>query len=201
MTDESAFEYEDYASDSVVITKYLGNFSEVNIPDTLDGKKVSVIGENAFENRNVLTSVMIPYGVTLIDEGAFYDCPKLKSVIIPNSVTLIGTSAFGECKALTDVTLPNGANAIGSFAFIDCIRLKNLTLSDSLTYIGCRAFENCTSLTSVTIPDSVTEIYGNGGGMFDGDAFGNCKNIPATCKGKTYDYANIKDLYRAINGD
>ncbi len=59
--------------------------------------------------------------VTSIGNSAFEYCFGLTSVTIPNSVTSIGWCAFGNCSGLTSVTIPNSVTSIGSEAFEGCI--------------------------------------------------------------------------------
>ena len=105
--------------------------SNVVIPSTIRGQKVTSIGRSAFYGRK-LTSVVIPNSVTDIWYGAFSD-NQITSVDIPSSVTRINGRAFGNNQ------------------------ISSLTLPDSLTYIGDVAFES-NKLTSVVIPASVKTI-------------------------------------------
>jgi len=66
----------------------------VVIPDKIDGKPVTSIGDSAFYN-NQLTSVVIPGSVTSIGDNAFY-VNELTSVVIPGSVKTIGAGAFTD---------------------------------------------------------------------------------------------------------
>ena len=91
--------------------------------------------------------------VTSIGDYAFQHCTSLTSVTIPNSVTSIGDEAFLGCSRLASVTIPNSVNSIGRLAFDDCISLTSITIPNSVTSIGERAFQYCSSLTSVYITD------------------------------------------------
>ncbi len=113
---------------------------------------------NLYLNENLVTNLVIPYGVTSIGSNAFYNCKGLTSITIPDSVTNIGDRAFEYCTSLTSITIPDGVTNIGVYAFSECSALTSITIPDSVTNIGDRAFYYCTSLTSITIPDGVTNI-------------------------------------------
>ena len=53
----------------------------------------------------MLSSVIIPSGVTTIGSNAFKSCRNMKKVFIPSSVTQIKNDAFAECSNLTNVTV------------------------------------------------------------------------------------------------
>src|SRR5690625_7025508 len=53
-------------TDGVTITGYYGNETNLTIPNSLDGKGVTVIGEEAFENKDLAT-VIIPDTVRKIE--------------------------------------------------------------------------------------------------------------------------------------
>lgn len=134
------YEYALLDDGTVEITKHLGynktffNSNTLFVPDTLDGKKVTTIGNSAFA------------------------WSSLRSITIPNSVTSIGDSAFDGCFSLTSITLPDSVISIGDYAFNGCFALASITIPDSVVSIGDCAFKHCTSLTSITIPDSVVQI-------------------------------------------
>ena len=116
--------------------------SNVVIPSTIGGQKVTSIGRSAFYNR------------------------KLTSVVIPNSVTDIWFGAFSN-NQLTSVDIPSSVTRIDGWAFANN-QISSLTLSDSLTYIGDAAFMS-NKLTSIDIPASVKTIgnraFGNNPGL------------------------------------
>ena len=93
------------------------------------------------------------YSVTSIGDKAFYECIMLTSVTIPNSVTSIGDEAFSRCTVLTSITIPNSVTSIGGGAFYGCTRLTSITIPDGVTSIGDYAFFACTGLKEVHISD------------------------------------------------
>ena len=158
---EGNFSYKLTYKDSMVdveLTKYSGSSSALDIPKTVKGYVVTTIGEEAFEDCDSLTSVIIPDSVTTIGTGAFESCSSLKSITIPNSVTTIEKTVFQGCNSLKSVAIPNSITAIGYRTFFGCTSLESVTIPNSVTTIGQEVFYNCNSLTSVTIPDSVTFI-------------------------------------------
>ena len=151
--------YEVRDDGTIKITDCDGNASgALTIPDTINGKKVTGIGKNAFEDCNSLTGITIPDSVTSIEYRAFYYCRSLTSITIPDSVTSIGYNAFYECDSLTSITIPNSVTSIGEGAFWKCSSLTSITIPEGVTRIGNVTFEGCSKLTSITIPDSVTSI-------------------------------------------
>jgi len=77
------------------------------IPAQLGGYPVKFIGEAAFRNMNLMTSMTIPDGVLSIAGGAFDGCSGLTSVTIPASVREIGTNAFHGCPNLVIYCYPD----------------------------------------------------------------------------------------------
>ena len=78
----------------------------VAIPDMLEGRAVTSIGNWLFGNCSGLTSVMIPESVTRIGELAFTGCSGLREVTIPDSVKIIERWAFSRCSKLMRVIMP-----------------------------------------------------------------------------------------------
>ena len=151
------------------ITKYVGSATNVEIPDTINGIKVTAIGSEAFKGNTSIQSVVIPEGVTFIGDYAFQDCTSIKSIEIPNSVTSIGNSVFKSCTALTSIKISNSVTSIGDSVFNSCTALTSIEIPSSVTSIGNYTFNNCTSLTSIEIPKGVTSI-GN-------SAFNSCTSL------------------------
>jgi hypothetical protein len=163
----------------VVIIKYTGKAVAVRIPATIQGMPVREIGSDAFSGNNVITSVVIPAGVTTINGnsdsssfgysgGTFYRCGKLAQVTLPAGLISIGKGVFSGCTALQAVTLPEGLISIGEGAFSDCTALQAVTLPDSVTFLGAWAFQN-SGVTSVILSKGLTHIV-NG-------IFSECKRL------------------------
>lgn len=87
-----------------VILKYNGTSRGViEIPSYINGQLVHTIGEEAFYNKIMITSVVIPETVHTIETNAFKSCSNLTSVTIPKSVNVIGVSAFASSTMISNV--------------------------------------------------------------------------------------------------
>ena len=93
-------------------------------------------------------SYTIPGSVTNIGDRAFYNCELFSSVVIGSGVTSIGDEAFFDCISLTNVAMGNSVTTIGDAAFYDC-GLTSLTIPDSVTSIGSSTFHGCGGLKGI----------------------------------------------------
>ncbi len=94
----------------ITITAYTGYESIIEIPSTLDGMPVTVIGEEAFKNCPA-ERIIIPNTVTYIDWFAFYGCTNLCEITIPSSVTSIAHGAFDLCPENIIIKCKKGSYA------------------------------------------------------------------------------------------
>ncbi|MGL4731022.1 MAG: leucine-rich repeat domain-containing protein, partial [Clostridium sp.] len=160
------------------ITKYIGNKTDIIIPEKINGEKVTAIGKKAFTEKGLI-SVKIPDTVKNIGDGAFEKCASLKAIIIPNSIKSIGNDAFSGCTNLTSATIPEGLESIGEYAFYECSGLESVTIPSSVNRIGNHSFCYCDSITSLTISEGVKEIGFS--------AFLHCKSLPSVTIPKSVD--------------
>lgn len=107
---------------------------------------------------NQIQSVVVDEGVTQIGNYAFYQCKLLTSVSLLSSLTSIGEAAFSTCLNLPTINFPENLKSIGEFAFEECNALTSLVLPASLESLGRFAFEMCKNLTSVELPASLKNI-------------------------------------------
>ena len=151
------------------IKAYLGNDTNITIPDKINGIEVGSINERCFKNSNI-ESVTLPSSVTSIEQQAFYGCDNLKSINLSN-VKFIGTEAFTNCPSLTDnidlssvefisergltgtyfktMNLPKCTD-IRDSAFEDCT-MQKIVLNNA-TNLGSNVFKNCKNLEMIYAP-------------------------------------------------
>ena len=183
-------------SNTNYLVAYIGNETELVLPERYDGWKQYIINEYAFFKCKNLTSVTIPSGVTYIGDYAFFGCWGLTNIVIPNSVTGIGRYAFGSCHGLNSATVSSSVSRIEWGAFSNCSNLIDFKISDGdnplwiaggaftsmpleTLYLGrdinldqstpSTAFGKMHKLNTIVIGDCVTNIEDN--------IFYNCKNI------------------------
>ena len=117
-----------------------------------------VIGDWAFNRKEILKQIFIPDTVIHIGNYSFSVCTSLQSIFISDSVTHIGDNAFHYCKSLQQISIPDSITNLGKEAFIFCCNLEQIKLSKSITNIADNTFLGCSSLNYIHLPESVTTI-------------------------------------------
>ena len=178
-TTSTGLEYEITGS-SVTITGYTGNVKNLTIPGTINGYKVTQIGNAAFWDCDSLETVKLPTGIKTLGVSAFNDCNNLKSVNIPSGVTTIERYAFSKCSNLTSIFIPSSVVFIGNGTFEECVSLTSINIPANVSTIGedpfHGAFDGCTSLTKITV-DSKNKHFSS----YDGVLFNKDKSTLIRC--------------------
>lgn len=113
-------------------------------------ESVTEIEKFAFSSC-MLESIVLHNGVKSIGEGAFRDCRLLTSIKIPRSVESIGFSVFADCDRLSEVVLAEGLKEIERFAFVNCTSLKRITLPGTLEFISPNSFDGDLELEEICV--------------------------------------------------
>lgn len=125
----------------------------LDIPEMIDGKKVTSIGSEAFEESGVEV-VYLPDTVENIYSYAFFGCENLREVYMGDNVTYMGTNVFDYCKNLEYVKLSEQLTYIDNYSFMHCTSLEMIKIPADVTYISEDAFYGCENLREVYFEDS-----------------------------------------------
>jgi uncharacterized protein YjdB len=158
VTDTSSvndFQYE-IDMNGVRIVKYIGIGGDVVVPDQIDGRAVTAIGDYAFSHCTSLKSIILPNTIHSIDGDAFWGCTSLEQITLPEQLQIIAPNAFWECSALTSIDLPDTLASIGYGAFGRCDQLTSITIPKLVTSLDHYTFGSCLNLFKIEIPETMT---------------------------------------------
>lgn len=156
---DGAWSYLENDDGTITLYGYNKRDSVVTIPQTVDGKTVSALGEKIFvcindgsEKKNL--------------KGVYEDNDYLEKVIINANIKEIPNMAFYICRKLKEIQLNEGLEKIGDFAFYGCESLKEVILPESFNSIGAYSFRDCTSLSKVIINSTANDVIAIGDKAF-----------------------------------
>ena len=113
--------------------------ANVVIPDKIEGRFITAIGDGAFANSaSGMAALTLPLFCTEIGDRAFYNVRSLTSITF--------TDVRKWDAPGTPATL-----SIGSYAFSSCFGLRVLTIGESVGRIDDYAFLNCRKLAKIMI--------------------------------------------------
>ena len=85
--------------------------SAINIPESIDGYTITSIGDNAFQDCNIISYVLIPDSVRSIGNYAFSGCSGLSGIVLRGTEPpTVGTDVFAGCWMLV-VNVPKSAES------------------------------------------------------------------------------------------
>lgn len=178
----------------LTVTGYSGESSDVTIPSSIVGRKVSKIATDAFKGSKVKNVVFEGnFKSLVIEKEAFSNSTSLIYVALPEGLTEIGESAFYGCTELTHVDFPSTLTTISKSAFYGCKSLNysnnkenTLCLPEATTTIGEYAFYNCTALVNVYASTQLEHVSNY--------AFQGCTNLNSFTANTSEDVANTLSI-------
>ncbi|MEE0265288.1 MAG: leucine-rich repeat domain-containing protein, partial [Acutalibacteraceae bacterium] len=207
--------YEAVNEYSCVITGYLGNKSDVVIPDKIGNMTVTEIADSAFANHSNLSRIVIPESITLINTDAFLNCNNLSQVYYtgehPEWYSITGLFSPGNealsmamlnanvCVKTDDYgawiysveTPENTCMIMNYFGDSADVQIPDEIDGMPVTTIWEYAFADKSNLTSLIIPKNVTYIFDY--------AFSNCNNIRNVYY--TAGYNEYDNIHLGYNGN
>lgn len=94
------------------------------IVETEDGfAEVKYIGDYAFENCSLITSITLSEGIEQIGNGAFSNCTALTDLYVPQTLLVCMYNAFAGCGALTLHCYSTNYQLLTVFGLISNLRI------------------------------------------------------------------------------
>ncbi len=176
----------DDTNDEYFLVSYVGDASELTLPEYYDGKAYTVYKYALYNNPN-LTKLTVPATVLGVQEYAFANCHNLYELDL-NGVTADANATAGSDKLITplttvnsdfifdndtlvaytgnqrDITLPAPSEiglpeySIAPYAFYSNSNITSVVIPDGVKSIGEYAFALCSSLKTITVPSTLTSL-------------------------------------------
>lgn len=150
----------------------LTNSKTVTVPSSIDGYKVTAIGEGCFKGDSSIEEIILPDTLEKVASYAFANMPNLKQLNFPDSVRSISSYAVYLSNQLESVSIGKNTSFLGNGAFVYAHSLKQLTVHEDNPYFctedNVLFNKDKTDLilyplgktdVSYTMPDSVTCLH------------------------------------------
>lgn len=202
------FDYEEMSDGNIRLKACkMESDDELVIPDTIKGKKVTVMGsecmgysvvnrvvcpkylevieDRVFRKSNV-KEIVLNEGLRRIGEAAFNNTGSLKALVMPDSVVEVGKSLFVGSGVET-VKLSAGLSSFPEECFA-ISSLKEITIPGNIKTISERSFRDCFKLETVILEEGVEAIESK---AFAGDHKLKSIVMPASLKRIVPDFIEI----------
>ena len=164
------YEYRVLKDGTIELKNFLGeNRLGIIVPDEIDGKTVTSIGQGCFYRQTNTKKFVLPNTIKHIGEHAFDYCHDIKSFFIPSSVEKIEFPTFCFCDSLYNLEVSKNNKTLDSRdncnAIIETKTNKLIggchgsCIPNGVVEIDDFALQWCEGIKELVIPDSV-EIIG-----------------------------------------
>ena len=166
------------ANGAAILTKYLGNSTNVIIPTVIGGVNVTQISDGCFEGKGI-TYVWVPKTVTSIKNVKFGKQLETAEFEDANTLTYVDRNAFVgtvyeeklnaanngfsiiggiliRCSAKGNIVFPSEIKQIVGNAFVGSV--KTITVNEGCKIIDANAFAGIWSVEWILIPKTVEQI-------------------------------------------
>ncbi|MBR6108064.1 MAG: leucine-rich repeat protein [Oscillospiraceae bacterium] len=197
--ENDTFSYKKF-SDHIEISSLKTDPATLEIPSSIDGLPVTVIGIYACQYKS-MSSLKLPDTLKEIGMYTFSYCSNLKELTIPDSVTKIRLRAFEKCPSLETINFPDHAVETDEFTFDETPWLTAQRKKNPLVIVNDVVIDGRTCTGAVTVPANVKYVAGSafagnkditsvvfpaGVSLIEASTFRNCENLTsAELKGAT----------------
>jgi hypothetical protein len=126
------------------------SLESIALPD-----RIAELGEMAFRNRAVLTSVTLPKNLKII--GGF-GTANYNSFGGEEYHFYQPDGTFEGCVSLTSITIPGNLDILGSNTFKGCVSLEKITINGSVDKMGTMVFSGLPALKEIEINGNIKQV-------------------------------------------
>ena len=151
------FEYSENEDGTINILRYTGENATIAIPEKINEKEVTTIGNLAFDDCYKNTKIIIPKTIKNIATNAFNNCFSLKSIEVnkdnkyylsedgvlfnKDKTKLIRYPEALEFKKTYEI--PEGVKTLEQFSFYNCKNISRIVVPKSVEEIENSSIYNC----------------------------------------------------------
>ncbi len=153
---------------TIEIRSYTGHRRYITVPEYIEGKLVTSIGDEAFLNETKLRLIKLPQGIKKINRSSFENCINLTEMEIPDNVEFIGDSAFKNCHRLSNINFSKNSkvSSIGKYAFA-FTGLKSFNVPKNVNNISGSTFLGTTKLVAYSVENGNSIYFAENGVLFN----------------------------------
>lgn len=138
-------------------TEISGHSFEYKYLKTGSFPNATKVGENAFSNCTLLTSISLPKAESISTQALGY-CKSLTEITLESCKTATAGS-FRNDVALKTVNLPVCTKLMGAYSFASCEMLENVNIP-MITSLGTYCFSGCSALKTLDFQAESVRIMG-----------------------------------------
>ena len=152
------FDYKELSDGTLSIWFFEADESHktIKIPEEIDGKKVSEIGDSLFEGNEDVEKVILPESITTILPDAFRFATSLKELEINGAVESVGVKAIYGCNELKTLKYPEGLKTLSSVSIAYCEKLADIYLPSTVESVESDNFTLCADPLTIHVPAGST---------------------------------------------
>lgn len=117
--------YREISESEIAITDYSGLATNVELPDSIDGKIIVEIDRKAFLSKKNLKTITLPRSVKRIGDWGFAHCDRLSEISIGDKCVDFGKAVFLDCKDLECIWVEGLSEDVGALLGLAVSRLES----------------------------------------------------------------------------